>query len=516
MSLDILPKCWRKENIGNLVLSSNTGLVRGAKDQSAIKQFNYLKMDSLSIKGEFEISNLIKVDASEEEIAKYTLQRNDFVFNTRNSIELVGKCGVFLHEPTEPILFNNNLLRIRFHKIEPKIISFWFNSAEGKYQLRNITSATTSVAAIYQKSLVSLKVPIPPLAEQQEIINQLDSLLMMVDSIKNRLDAIPGIIKLFRQSVLASAVSGKLTQEWREKRIDLPTPTEILNRVKNERLERWVTVELEKKKNKGITPKNDDWKDKYPAPIEMYLDPLNRTEIESAPIAWVKTNLDNISTLTTGKTPSTTKEENWNGNLPFISPTQVLKNGEVVEPSRFVSELGAKSVPIVPKKSVLIVCIGTVGKVGFLDKDSVINQQLNALTPLPSVHEKYLYYWSKNLYDWIIETSRSTVNAAIINKSKLSEAPFALPSIDEQVEIVAKVELLFDFSEKVEKKVSIAQERVNHLTQSILAKAFRGELTAEWRELNQALITGEKSAETLLAKIKTEREALSNKKSKKK
>ena len=64
----------------------------------------------------------------------------------------------------------------------------------------------------------------------------------------------------------------------------------------------------------------------------------------------------------------------------------------------------------------------------------------------------------------------------------------------------------------VEKKAQAATERVNKLTQSILAKAFRGELTADWRAANPDLISGENSAEALLEKIKAEREALKPKK----
>ncbi|GIU46481.1 hypothetical protein [Shewanella algidipiscicola] len=73
---------------------------------------------------------------------------------------------------------------------------------------------------------------------------------------------------------------------------------------------------------------------------------------------------------------------------------------------------------------------------------------------------------------------------------------------------VRRVEELFAFADKVEAQVSKAQARVNNLTQSILAKAFRGELTAEWREQNPELIRGENSALALLERIKAEREAL--------
>ena len=219
--LGLLPEGWAIETIGNLILSSNTGLVRGAKDQSIDKEFSYFKMNNLSTKGKFELTNLVKVDATNEELSKYSLQAGDFIFNTRNSVELVGKCGVLEHDPSEPVIFNNNLLRITFRHINPRTISFWFNSADGKSQLRSVTSATTSVAAIYQKSLIALEVPIPPLAEQKVIADKLDELLAQVESTKSRLDVIPAILKSFRQSVLAAAVSGKLTEEWRGENANL-------------------------------------------------------------------------------------------------------------------------------------------------------------------------------------------------------------------------------------------------------------------------------------------------------
>ncbi|MCB1717737.1 MAG: restriction endonuclease subunit S, partial [Candidatus Competibacteraceae bacterium] len=71
-----------------------------------------------------------------------------------------------------------------------------------------------------------------------------------------------------------------------------------------------------------------------------------------------------------------------------------------------------------------------------------------------------------------------------------------------------RVEQLFAFADQIEQQVKNAQSRVNNLTQSILAKAFRGELTAEWRAQNPELISGENSAEALLARIKAERAAM--------
>jgi type I restriction enzyme S subunit len=92
-----------------------------------------------------------------------------------------------------------------------------------------------------------------------------------------------------------------------------------------------------------------------------------------------------------------------------------------------------------------------------------------------------------------------------LNKTACNSLFIPIPPIQEQTEIVRRVEQLFTYADQIEQRVKDAQARVNHLTQSILAKAFRGELTADWRAQNPDLISGENSAEALLAKIQAQR-----------
>ncbi|MFI3222910.1 MAG: restriction endonuclease subunit S, partial [Methylococcaceae bacterium] len=89
-------------------------------------------------------------------------------------------------------------------------------------------SSTTTVSIINKGKFSKAPIKLPPLAEQQQIAAKLDELLAQVDNLKTRLDTIPKILKRFRQSVLAAAVSGKLTENWREKK-DAFEPIEMLN-----------------------------------------------------------------------------------------------------------------------------------------------------------------------------------------------------------------------------------------------------------------------------------------------
>lgn len=96
----------------------------------------------------------------------------------------------------------------------------------------------------------------------------------------------------------------------------------------------------------------------------------------------------------------------------------------------------------------------------------------------------------------------------------LKKYPLRIPPIKEQTEIVRQVDQFFNYAERIEKQVNNALAQINNLTQSILAKAFRGELTEQWRKDNPDLIFGENSAEALLQRIKAEREQLSAQKPK--
>ncbi|EOZ2729881.1 restriction endonuclease subunit S, partial [Escherichia coli] len=103
-----------------------------------------------------------------------------------------------------------------------------------------------------------------------------------------------------------------------------------------------------------------------------------------------------------------------------------------------------------------------------------------------------------------------------LTKKSLLTLPIPVFTLEEQTIIVRRVEQLFAYADTIEKQVNNALARVNNLTQSILAKAFRGELTAQWRAENPALISGENSAAALLEKIKAERAASGGKKASRK
>lgn len=152
---------WPTTEIGNLTEHAQIGAVRGAKDMGDDKPVDYLRMDAIGNDGSLSLNGLRRVEASQSDLKKYSLLTGDFLLNTRNSKELVGKSAVFRGRFSG--IYNNNILRCRFN--DPKFGFFldaYLRTRAGKSQLSNIKSGTTSVFAIYQKAFMGLPVPVPP------------------------------------------------------------------------------------------------------------------------------------------------------------------------------------------------------------------------------------------------------------------------------------------------------------------------------------------------------------------
>ncbi len=331
-------------------------------------------------------------------------------------------------------------------KIYNKYIYYFLTSMRN--WLENESSATT-ISIVNKSKFSLLPVKLPPLAEQKEIATLLDNLLAQVDTLKTRLDAIPNILKRFRQSVLAAAVSGKLTEEWRDIKA----------------FDKFIKIgEIALDIRYGTSKKCDY--DNGSTPV-----------LRIPNIATGSIDLNNLKFADF--------ESNELENLK-------LKKGDLL----LIRSNG--SVDLVGKTALI-----TEKDVHCLFAGYLIRIRFDQTKAFP----KYIVYClqSPRIRQVIEIQARSTSGVNNINSKEIAALELPFPPIEEQEEIVRRVEELFAFADQIEQRVKVAQQRVNHLTQAILAKAFRGELTADWREQNPDLISGENSAAALLARIQAER-----------
>ena len=185
-----LPLGWEWARFGRLPLQASVGLDRGRSMQGPDKAVGYFKMNNIRNSGGVDFSELTRINATPDEIEAFALTDGDFLFNTRNSRELVGKTCVFRAPSDDPILYNNNILRVKFIEgFSPVFLDYWFRSPEGSAELEKLKSNTTNVCAIYQGKLSGLPCVVPPLAEQRRIVAKVEQLMALVDALETQLAA---------------------------------------------------------------------------------------------------------------------------------------------------------------------------------------------------------------------------------------------------------------------------------------------------------------------------------------
>ncbi len=156
---------------GDMVDSNQLGLVRGAVEMNNSYPYEYLRMDSIIGDGTLDLNKLKRVEATDTEVRSFSLQFGDFLFNTRNSKELVGKTALYTQRHGVR-LFNNNIMRIRFKSmLTPEFMIGLFQSPWLKQNLERIKSGTTSVFAIYYKDLADIPIIVPSLSLQKKFVD---------------------------------------------------------------------------------------------------------------------------------------------------------------------------------------------------------------------------------------------------------------------------------------------------------------------------------------------------------
>ena len=352
--------------------------------------------------------------------------------------------------------FDEALLDKRFFRsaINQKL-SELIDVAHGGVGLRHVTKG------VFEKTLVAL----PPRPEQTRIANQLDTLLTRVQACNDRFDAIPALLKRFRNSVLAAAVSGRLTGDLRsEDSITSNSTTSSLWRI---------------------------------------------------PASWRWLRADEVTGfITKGTTPSKEKMTSGSGEIPYIKVYNLGFDGRLdfsVDPT-FVESI-THSVDL--KRSitlpgdVLMNIVGPpLGKVAIVPdshQEWNINQAIARFRPVQGLLSPYLAHclMSTELISYAVSQAKATVGQLNLTLEICRALPIPMPPEKEQTEIVRRVEALFALADRIEARCTAARTQAQRLSPLVLAKAFRGELVPQ--------DPNDEPASALLARIASSNTAVAGK-----
>ena len=225
-------------------------------------------------------------------------------------------------------------------------------------------------------------------------------------------------------------------------------------------------------------------KELFETTLEKELNPPSRhserSEESSAdlPSGWEWEILKNLGKTQTGSTPSTSKPQYWDGDIPFLKPSNISYSGELdLNQIQYLSPSGAEKSRIIPRNSVLMVCIGaSIGKVGLVEELVTCNQQINAITPKKDVDVQYLYYALRTeTFQNKMKREAGQATLPIINKSKWENLQIPLPPLSVQKEIVARLDKLSENVKRLEANYKQIIANCDELKKSILKKTFEGE-----------------------------------------
>lgn len=294
---------------------------------------------------------------------------------------------------------------------------------------------STTIPSLAKRDILEIEIPIPPLSEQQAIVQKIEELFSELDKSIENLKIAQQQIKTFRQSVLKSAFEGKLTSK-----------KEVEN-------------------------------------VMMVAEPNLEYGDNKLPEGWKREKLGNISTVTSSR--RIFKDDYVGSGIPFYRTKEIkeLSENKEVSLELFISPSKYEEIKLVndvPKVGdLLISAVGTIG-VSYIVKDDTPfyfkDGNLIWIKNLESISSKYLNFIFQHFirYRQNVETSGSAYNALTI--VKLKEFIIPLPDIEEQDKIVAEIESRFSVADKLEESINQSLLQAETLRQSILKKAFEGKL----------------------------------------
>ena len=186
---------------------------------------------------------------------------------------------------------------------------------------------------------------------------------------------------------------------------------------------------------------------------------------------WKTYTLKEVGQIITGKTPNTNKEEYYGKDILFITPTDI-NNKYTTKTERSLTNIGVKYSKFIPKNSVLVTCIASIGKNTINQEDCTINQQINVIIPNDSNYYEYLYYHLTFNTPYILTFAGKSATA-IINKSTFEEIDITIPPLDEQKAIADILSKADEEINLLNKQLDLYTEQKKGLMQNLLTGKVR-------------------------------------------
>lgn len=371
------------------------------------------------------------------------------------------------------------------HELERSFLAFQLATDRTRDALvEDIHGATRP--RITTRQLREFEVVVAPPSEQRRIVEKVETLLAHVNSARARLANIPTILQRFRQAVLGAACSGSLTAVWRK--ANAVEPLEVtLSRVRFEQ------------SSTGRSATDDVIPGQYILSVGMPDAP--------PPENWKWVPLLQVARLESGHTPTRRHPEYWVGDTPWIGIQDAREHhgGYISETRQHVNDAGLRNsaARLLPANTVCLSRTASVGYVVIMARPMATSQDFVNWVCSKAVVPEFLMYALMAEGEGIRRFGRGTTHTTIYFP-EVKALHICLPPVGEQQEIVRRVRSLLKLAEPIDRRVAAATARTDKLTQTVLAKAFRGELVATEAELAHQEGREYEPAGVLLKRVRAE------------
>jgi type I restriction enzyme, S subunit len=463
---DELPQGWAKATLGQLTETPKQDIISGPFG-SNLRSEEYVEAGVPIIRlqnvdrNRFLEKNIRFITPEKaRELSAHTFQAGDIVV-TKLGAPLGKACVV--PESLQHGIVVADVVRVRIDesRVSKYYVLYAINSPAVVNQINSETMGSTR-PRVNLNNIRDLEIPLAPLAEQCRIVTKLEKLLAKLDVSRERLGRIPAMLNRFRHSVLTDACSGRLTVDWRE----LLAP------------------------NSEQATSNRD------------------ADLPEIPREWRWVKLPETGDMTRGKSRHRPRNEPslFGGPYPFIQTGDIAQSGgRITTHKQTYNDAGLAQSRLWPAGTICITIAANIAESAILTypacfPDSVVGIIANPKVAVGEYVEFFMRVAKSDLATFAPATAQKNINIAILN-----EVQVPLPPLREQVEIVRRVESLFALADRLETRFAEAQRRIDGITQSILAKAFRGKLLPTEFELAKAEGRSFESAEQLLDRIRPNR-----------
>lgn len=432
-----VPAGWSRAPLGQLAKQIQYGLTASAKAGANGPRF--LRITDIQ-EGRVDWAAVPSCDAGGDELSKYELRPGDIVFARTGAT--TGKSYLIRGCPRGAV-FASYLIRVRpLETISSEFLGLFFQSPAYWEHIAGSVSGNAQPNCNATK-LASLEVPFPPLPEQKRIVEKVEALLAQVTTARERLTRVRETLKRFRQSVLAAACSGRLTEEWRANQGQAPAAEASLSALADA--------------------------DSL-SPADEYDDPPQGWRL--APLGKVTANFDGR------RIPVKSKDRaGRHGPYPYYGASGIIDSideflfeGDHLLVAEDGANLLSRSTPIAFKAS---------GRFW-------VNNHAHVVQPVAGIRIRFLETCvnSLDLQAYVTGTAQPKLTQAALNA-----LPIPVPPLDEQREIVGRVDAMLDSLSAVEGRLAAALAICEKMPPSILAKVFRGELVPSVSEPGQIALT---------------------------